>query len=138
MEKTINITVYKIFGLSKVMVISAYHHLWERIFSSLKKKFEWSKRERITCVICLRCIMIFWGFFFFYKREGKVKKFHITVKCSKEVIKWHEKWFCCELWRQWKRWWRIQWQYQLEWYKPQHTNTNCFSLNYRVILVLTS
>lgn len=24
---------------------------------------------------------------FFYKREGKVKKFHITVKCSKEVIK---------------------------------------------------
>lgn len=33
----INITVYKIFGLSKVMVISAYHHLWERIFSSLKK-----------------------------------------------------------------------------------------------------
>lgn len=137
MEKTINITVYKIFGLSKVMVISAYHHLWERIFSSFKKKFEWSKWERITCVICLRCIMIFWGFFF-YKREGKVKKFHITVKCSKEVIKWHEKWFCCELWRQWKRWWRIQWQYQLEWYKPQHINTNCFSLNYRVILVLTS
>lgn len=137
MEKTINITVYNIFGLSKVMVISAYHHLWERIFSSLKKKkFEWSKWERITCVICLRCIMIFW--FFFIKRGGKVKKFHITVKCSKEVIKWHEKWFCCELWRQWKRWWRIQWQYQLEWYKPQHINTNCFSLNYRVILVLTS
>lgn len=25
------------FGLSKVMVISAYHHLWERILSSLKK-----------------------------------------------------------------------------------------------------
>lgn len=28
------------------------------------------------------------GFFFFIKDlEGKVKKFHITVKCSKEVIK---------------------------------------------------
>lgn len=27
------------------------------------------------------------GFFFIKDLEGKVKKFHITVKCSKEVIK---------------------------------------------------
>lgn len=138
MEKTCN----KHHSLQDIWIVKG--HGYFRISSFMrenikliKKKFEWSKWDRITCVICLRCIMIFWGFFC-YKREGKVKKFHITVKCSKEVIKWHEKWFCCELWRQWKRWWRIQWQYQLEWYKPQHINTNCFSLNYRVILVLTS
>lgn len=65
MEKIINIIVDKIFGLLKVMVIFVYYYLWERIFSLLKKKkFEWSKWERIICVICLCCIMIFWGFFF--------------------------------------------------------------------------
>lgn len=37
MEKIINIIVYKIFGLLKVMVIFVYYYLWERIFSLLKK-----------------------------------------------------------------------------------------------------
>lgn len=98
MEKIINIIVYKIFGLLKVMVIFVYYYLWERIFSLfIKKSLNEVNEKKIICVICLCCIMIFWGFFF-YKREGKVKKFYIIVKCLKEVIKWYEKWFCCELW----------------------------------------